>query len=262
MYLGIDSGSTSTKLVVVDAGGRMVAHVVGDTGPDCDETATRLWDELSGRRRLSRSDLRGVVATGYGRGRIAMAGRRVTEITCHAVGVHRLLPSARSLIDMGGQDSKVIRLDHAGRVEDFAMNDKCAAGTGRFLEVIARRFNLTVDQMGDIASGPAAPVTVNATCTVFAETEVVGLLAEGHGREAILAGVHLALARRVAAMFDVAGGRGPVAFSGGVALNRAMVRALGGCLAERIEVVSHPQLTAALGAALLAADGGEGHAAR
>jgi len=253
MYLGIDSGSTSTKLVVVDGGGRMVAHGVAETGTDCNETAARLGDHLCATWRLSRGDLRAAVATGYGRGRIAMAGRRVTEITCHAVGVHYLAPQARSVIDIGGQDSKIIRLDEAGRVEDFTMNDKCAAGTGRFLEVIARRFNLTIDQLGDLAVGDAAPIAINATCTVFAETEVVGLLAEGHPRESILAGIHLALARRVAAMFDLVGARGPAVFSGGVALNPAMVRTLRGCLAEPVNVVPHPQLTAALGAALLAA---------
>ncbi|MBN2581662.1 MAG: 2-hydroxyglutaryl-CoA dehydratase [Planctomycetes bacterium] len=254
MYLGIDSGSTSTKLAVIDGSGQLLAHRVAETGPDCGETAARLWDELRVQADLSPGAVKGTVATGYGRGRIAMADRRVTEITCHAVGVHHLVPDALSIIDMGGQDSKVIRLDDSGRVEDFAMNDKCAAGTGRFLEVIARRFNMTVDQLGDVAASDAPPITINSTCTVFAETEVVGLLAEGHAREAILAGVHMALARRVAAMFDQVGGRGPVAFSGGVALNPAMVRALGSCLKTPLAVAPHPQLTAALGAALLAAN--------
>jgi len=256
MHLGIDSGSTSTKLVLTDDGGRMLAHRIAETGPRCDETARRLWDDLSGELEISRDRLQGVVATGYGRGQIAMADRRVTEITCHAVGVHMVAPEARSIIDVGGQDSKVIRLDPRGRVEDFAMNDKCAAGTGRFLEVIAGRFDMTVDQLGRSVgedAAPATPVEISSTCTVFAETEVIGLLGEGHPREAIISGVHLALARRVAAMFEQLTAEPPVIFSGGVALNPAMVTMLGRCLSLPLRVAPNPQLTAALGAALLAA---------
>ncbi|NIA21322.1 MAG: 2-hydroxyglutaryl-CoA dehydratase, partial [Anaerolineaceae bacterium] len=208
--------------------------------------------ELGGELKVSRDRLRGVVATGYGRGQMAMAERRITEITCHAVGVHAVAPEARSIIDIGGQDSKVIRLDARGRVEDFAMNDKCAAGTGRFLEVIAGRFDMTVDQLGRSVGQKAAPVEISSTCTVFAETEVIGLLGEGHSREAIISGLHLALARRVAAMFEQLSAQPPVAFSGGVALNPAMVTMLQKCLQVPLRVAENPQLTAALGAALLA----------
>ncbi len=252
MHLGIDSGSTSTKLVLTDADGRMVAHRISETGPHCDETAQRLWDDLGREVKVSRDRLQGVVATGYGRGQIALADRRVTEITCHAVGVHSLAPEARSIIDVGGQDSKVIRLDARGHVEDFAMNDKCAAGTGRFLEVIAGRFDMTVDQLGRSVGQAADPVEISSTCTVFAETEVIGLLGEGHSREAIISGVHLALARRVAAMFEQLAAQPPIAFSGGVALNPAMVTMLQKCLQVPLRVAPQPQLTAALGAALLA----------
>ena len=252
MYLGVDSGSTSTKLVLVDARGRMVSHRIAASGEDCRATAERLWDAMARETGAGTSDLAGAVATGYGRRRIGLADRVVTEITCHAVGVRHGAPEARCIIDIGGQDSKAIRLDEAGRVEDFAMNDKCAAGTGRFLEVIAARFGLMCDRLGDEVDADADPVAISSTCAIFAETEVISLLSEGLPRGAILAGVHLALARRVATLGQQLGFDGEVAFSGGVALNPAMAAMLRRALGLPVRVCANPQLTAALGAALLA----------
>jgi (R)-2-hydroxyacyl-CoA dehydratese activating ATPase len=250
-YLGIDSGSTTTKLVLVSADGEPLASRLVDTGAECEATANRLWKEICTEIPDAADGLRGSVATGYGRRRVTMADRPVTEITCHAVGVRHLVPEARFIIDIGGQDSKAIRLDAAGRVEDFAMNDKCAAGTGRFLEVIAARFQLDVDELAT-AAADAEPIEINSTCAIFAETEVISLLSDGHRRESIIAGVHQALARRVATLGQHLGFDGPVAFSGGVALNAAMVRHLAAALGVPVTACRQPQLTAALGAALLA----------
>jgi predicted CoA-substrate-specific enzyme activase len=256
MYLGIDSGSTSTKLVLVGADGKILGRRVAATGLHGDEVARKLWAELSAAAGSGAGELKGAVATGYGRRSLSLAARTVTEITCHAVGVHTALPEARLVIDIGGQDSKVIRLSPGGQVEDFAMNDKCAAGTGRFLEVLAARFEMTVEELarfaGAAGEGPEPAIEINSTCTVFAETEVIGLLGEGRPRGAIIAGVHLALARRVAALAEQMGSEGPVAFSGGVALNPAMAALLARCLGGPVQVAPDPQFTAALGAALLA----------
>lgn len=250
-YLGIDSGSTTTKLVLVSADGAVLASRLADTGADCEATAKWLWEAIGAESPDAVGGLRGSVATGYGRRRVTMADRPVTEITCHAAGVRHLVPEARFIFDIGGQDSKAIRLDAGGRVEDFAMNDKCAAGTGRFLEVIAARFQLGVDDLAT-AAADAEPIEISSTCAIFAETEVIGLLGDGHRRESILAGVHQALARRVATLGQHLGFDGPVAFSGGVALNAAMRRHLEAALGLPVTACRQAQLTAALGAALLA----------
>ena len=252
MYLGIDSGSTTTKLVLTDRSGRVVARRVGPTGADCQATAEALWGELTSEIGVEATDVEATVATGYGRRRVTLADRVVTEITCHAAGVHHLLPEVRFLIDIGGQDSKAVRLDASGAVEDFAMNDKCAAGTGRFLEVIAGKFGLSLGDLSTAAGPDVTPVEISSTCAIFAETEVISLLAEGHARNTILAGVHQSLARRVATLAQHLAFDGPVAFSGGVALNAAMAAMLEKVLGLPVRVCPDPQFTAALGAALLA----------
>ena len=252
MFLGIDSGSTTTKVVLTRGDGEVVARRVAATGDDCAATAESLRVEMLGAGAAGATAIR-TAATGYGRRRIRGADLAVTEITCHAAGVQRLMPGVRCILDVGGQDSKAIRLDAAGRVEDFTMNDKCAAGTGRFLEVIAARFGLDVSALGVTFDESVRPVEIAATCAIFAETEVISLLSEGHSRESVLAGVHLALARRVAALAEQLRFDGPVAFSGGVALNRAMAVMLERALSLPVRVCPDPQFTAALGAALLAA---------
>jgi len=251
MFLGIDSGSTTTKLVLADAGGKVLARQIAATGPDCRQTAENLWNALSSAAGVARSQLKAVVATGYGRRRISLAGRAVTEITCHAAGVHHLMPEVRYILDVGGQDSKAIRLRPDGRAQDFAMNDKCAAGTGRFLELVAARFGLTVAELGAGLDAAVEPVDISSTCAIFAETEVISLLSAGQDRAAVLAGVHLALARRLATLAAQLGFNGPVAFSGGVALNPAMAAMLERALKLPVLVCPEPQFTAALGAALL-----------
>ena len=261
---GIDAGSRAIKVVLLDAQhGRVLAGGVVDQGVQQEALAVGLFERLLREQGLARSDVTRVVATGYGRNLISMANTTITEITCHAAGVRRVAPQARSVIDVGGQDSKVLRLHADGTVRDFAMNDRCAAGTGRFLVVVAARLGVGLNELGGMASRSSAPAFVSSTCVVFAETEIVGLLASGARAEDIVAGVRQSLAARVAGM----AGRnleGPVAFTGGVAMIPGMAEAMAEALGLPVEVAPDPQMTGALGAAILAARqcekgrGGEG----
>lgn len=187
-----------------------------------------------------------IVATGYGRNAVSIANTTITEITSHAVGVRRLVPEAKNIIDIGGQDSKLMRLDRNGKVRDFAMNDRCAAGSGRFLEVVAQRLGVELNSLGRMAA-------ISSMCVVFAETEITGLLADGKAREDIVAGVQAAIANRIIAM----AGRNielPIIFTGGVAMVSGMDAALQSALGQSITVSPDPQMTGALGAAILASD--------
>ena len=241
--IGIDAGSTTCKAVAVDAQGKIIARRIEPASPRIDQQAARLLQEL-------RAELGGdppVAATGYGRKRVA-AGRVLTEITCHARGAFFLTGRGGLLIDMGGQDTKVIRLGASGEVLDFAMNDKCAAGTGRFLEVILARLQVPLSTVAASAARAARPVPISSTCTVFAETEVISLVAEGVPVDGIVKGLHASLASRVAALARAPRGT-EVWMSGGVALNEAMVAALAEAIGP-VRVVPEPQLVGALGAAL------------
>jgi predicted CoA-substrate-specific enzyme activase len=260
VYLGIDIGSLAAKGVLVDDEGRMAAWTVIPSGhdhPGVAEEVTRAVLEAAG---VGPEALLGTVGTGYGRSSIARADRRVTEITCHARGAHALDAACRTVIDIGGQDSKVIRLDARGRVVDFAMNDRCAAGTGRFLEVMAQALEVPLERMGQAALEATRAARISNVCTVFAESEVVGLIAGGEPRPNIVRGLCRAIAERVGAMAGRVGIAPPVAMTGGVALNRAVVVALEEKLGIPIAVPQLPQIVGALGAALLArageADGG------
>ncbi|MCX7934612.1 MAG: acyl-CoA dehydratase activase [Planctomycetota bacterium] len=249
--LGLDLGSTTSKAVVLDAGDRIVASALRDSGHDLKAAAEYLQQEAA-RLVGAPSDLP-CVATGYGRGLAPRAKRAVTEITCQARGVFFLHPDAATIVDMGGQDAKVIRLGVGGQVEEFAMNDRCAAGAGAFLDLVARRFQRSREEMSCLP--PVAEVPeISATCAVFAETEIVGLIASGHAAEAVLVGVHRALARRVAALCRQVRLAPPVYFAGGVALNETMRRELAAALGLPVLRAAHAQLTAAIGAALLAGE--------
>jgi predicted CoA-substrate-specific enzyme activase len=243
--IGVDVGSTTCKAVAVDAAGRAVAHRVEPTDPRIEPQVERLVREL----REETGAAGPVGATGYGRKRVP-SGRALTEITCHARGAFATVRRPGLLVDMGGQDTKVIRIGPAGEVLDFAMNDKCAAGTGRFLEVILGRLRVPFDDVPAQVARAARTVPVSSTCTVFAESEVISLVAGGEPLEGILKGLHQALATRVAALARGTAGAGEVFMSGGVALNGAMVAALRDALGRAIHVVPDPQLVGALGAAL------------
>lgn len=250
---GIDAGSRTIKVVLLDADSlEVVASGVRDQGIEQQSLALDLLEELLDEQRIDPIQIRSIVATGYGRRLLRVADAAVTEITCQACGVHHCLPEARTIIDIGGQDSKVLRLGDGGIVEDFVMNDRCAAGTGRFLEVLATRLSLRLATLGDMAARSRKPAIISSMCIVFAETEIIGLLASGVLPEDIVAGVQAALAARVAGMAgrDLAA---PIVLTGGVALVPGMDGVLRASLGQPVAVAPQPQLTAALGAALLAA---------
>jgi predicted CoA-substrate-specific enzyme activase len=251
---GIDAGSRAIKAVLFDsAQAQIVSSGITDQGVEQERLATGLFEKLLREGGLERSQVSGVVATGYGRNALRFADTTVTEITCHARGVHHVAPEARTIIEIGGQDSKVIALDGGGRVRDFAMNDRCAAGTGRFLEMVALRLNMDWIRLAALAEQSQTPAVISNVCVVFAETEIIGLLAGGKPLPDVVAGVQQAIASRVGTL----AGRvvaAPVYFTGGVALLPGMARALENVLSCPVQVAPQPQFTGALGAAILAAE--------
>ena len=260
MYLGIDIGSLAAKGVLLDAAGGTAAWTVLPSGHDHRRAAEEVTRAVLAAAGAAPEALLATVGTGYGRASIPGGGRKVTEITCHARGAHALDARCRTVIDIGGQDSKVIRLDDRGRLADFAMNDRCAAGTGRFLEVMARTLEVPLEEMGAAALAATRAARISNVCTVFAESEVVGLIAGGETRPNIVRGLCRAIAERVGAMAARVGLAPPVMMTGGVALNRAVVAALEEKLGVPVDVPPHPQLAGALGAAWLArgAEAGDG----
>ena len=251
---GIDAGSRTLKVLFIDASrtgpGRGRRCQPGG-GAGCVGGATTR--SAADRKQFGPRDVGTVVATGYGRKLIHAADTTITEITCQARGVHHCTPAARTIIDIGGQDSKLLRLDGSGAVADFVMNDRCAAGTGRFLEVLATRLGVRLASLGELAHRSERPAIISSMCVVFAETEIIGLLASGTPPADIVAGVQASIATRVAAM----SGRNvatPVIFTGGVAMVPGMNIALENALRTSLLVPPDPQFTCALGAAFLAAD--------
>jgi len=252
---GCDVGSTTGKVVLMEED-RLLASAIVPTRPLCDQTAYDAFEAALRDSGVKRDDIAVIVGTGYGRLNIPFAQRNVTEISCHGLGAFWADAEIRTIIDIGGQDCKVIRIDENGGVVEFVMNDKCAAGTGRFLEVTARALQLNLADLGEISARATRDVPISSICTVFAESEVITLVAEGVSREEIVAGVCRSIARRVGGMAVRVGVEAPVAFAGGVAKNAGVVRALEEVLGERLIVPEEPQIVGALGAALLARDGG------
>ncbi len=252
IYAGIDAGSRSIKAVLFDtARMQVLASGLTDQGVEQERLAAELFEKLLKDAGLERSQISGVVATGYGRNAIRFTDTTITEITCHARGVHQLAPDARTIIEIGGQDSKVISLEDGGRVRDFAMNDRCAAGTGRFLEMVAARLDLNWEKLAEVARQSKKPALISNMCVVFAETEIIGLLADGKPLPDVVAGVQNSIATRVSALASRFVSP-PVYFTGGVALQAGMARALEEVLACPVRVAPQPQFTGALGAAILA----------
>ena len=249
--VGLDVGSITTKAVLWL--GNEWQSLMRPTGHSPRLAAEEIYGDLLRQAGLDPGQVTRRVATGYGRAQVKLADKAITEITCHAKGAHHLVPEVDMVIDIGGQDSKVIKVDPKGQVLDFAMNDKCAAGTGRFLEVMAGALGTTVDQLGALSQG-AEPVEISSMCTVFAESEVISLLAKDLPRQRVAAGIHRAVARRVAAMAHRLELGRHIVFTGGVARNQGVVRALSKALEAPITVHEHCQLAGALGAALLAAE--------
>jgi predicted CoA-substrate-specific enzyme activase len=253
VYAGIDAGSRAVKVVLVDGESLEVAGSgIADQGVAPEAVAMAVLDEALRGAGLRRGHIARTVATGYARNLIGLADTTITEITCHARGVRSLVPEAMTVIEVGGQDSKLLRLSPNGSVRDFAMNERCAAGTGRFLEMVAERLGTPLDQLGELAARSRQPAAISSTCVVFAETEIIGLLATGTLPEDVVAGVQAAIATRVAGM---TAGRvaPPRVLTGGVALVGGMCQALAAVIGVEPQVAPRPQYTGALGAALLAA---------
>jgi len=258
LVAGIDVGAATAKAVVLNANRILSSHVL-PTGESVTRAAESVMREPLDRIELSREKFGYVIATGYGRKAVPFADEAITEISCHAKGVNMLMPEARTVIDIGGQDSKVIEIDEKGNIANFMMNDKCAAGTGRFLEVMAKVLNADIKDIGLISLDGTDPCQVSNTCTVFAESEMVALRAEGKSREDILAGIHSAMAHRVAIMGNAIGFRDRVVFTGGVARNVGMKKALEDRIDKEVLVPENPQIVGALGAAIIARDKRHAH---
>lgn len=248
---GIDIGSITAKAAVLREETLLGSRVVF-TGYNSEAAGRRVFEELLEELGISRREIGGIVATGYGRKSVTIADKAVTEIMCHAAGARFLDRSIRSIIDIGGQDSKAVLMDEGGRVTNFTMNDKCAAGTGRFLEVMARALEADLDEFGELSLKSPQPAKISSLCTVFAESEVISLIAKGETRENIIAGIHEAIASRVSAMASRIGLTPPVMMTGGVARNIGVVRALEKVIGHPVVVSPHAQINGAIGAACLA----------
>ena len=249
---GIDVGSITTKAAIL-ADGKILGTRVIFTGYNSEAAGGKVYEELLEEIRLERSAVGRVVSTGYGRRSVKFMDKSLTEIICHGTGAHYLNPHVRSVIDIGGQDSKAILLDEKGKVKNFAMNDKCAAGTGRFLEVMARALEVDLDGFGALSLKAVNPSGISSLCTVFAESEVISLISRGESRENIIAGIHESIAARIAAMANRVGLIPPVVMTGGVAKNIGVVAALEKKIGMTIEVSEYAQVNGAIGAAVLAA---------
>lgn len=251
--VGIDVGSTQTKAVALDTARAIVARVLIDSGANVVRAGQRAMGEIQ-KTGISREDIKFVVGTGYGRYKIEAGDTQVTEISCHARGAHMLYPGTRTVIDMGGQDTKAIKISAEGDVIDFCMNDKCAAGTGRFLTGAADVLGLTLDEIGEISLRGTKPVRLTSVCTVFVESDILSHLAQNKQVEDILSGVHEAIATRTIGLVRRVGIDPEITFTGGVARNIGMVRALEAKLNVTLNASPEAQYCGALGAALYAMD--------
>ena len=251
--LGIDIGSTSTDLVVMSASKEILASLIAPTSTGIDNLIEHLKQEVCKKAGIDEEDLTKIVTTGYGRKTTGLKESiSVTEITCHAKGAHYLCKDARTVIDIGGQDSKVIEINENGEVVNFVMNDKCAAGTGRFLEAQARALNLTLDEISKMGLNYKNDITISSMCTVFAESEVISLVAEKTSKEDIIHGLNQSIANRTYALIKRVDGKGKYILTGGVAQNKGVVQCLEEKLQADIFVSDKAQLCGAIGAALLA----------
>ncbi len=246
---GIDIGSLTAKCVLLKDG-EVLAYSISRVSPDLEKTAENIFNETLLKAGIDRNDVDTIISTGYGRGKVGFAERAVTEISCHAMGAVFLIPSARTVIDIGGQDSKVIAVNPDGSVQSFVMNDKCAAGTGRFLEVMANALHVDLKDLSVLSEKATRKVKISSTCTVFAESEVISHLANGERVENIIAGIHDAIAARIAAMARRVRVERDVVLTGGVAKNRGVRRALEEKLGIEVKVPDEPQIVGAIGAAI------------
>ncbi len=249
---GIDVGSVSTEAVILDEkNNKILSYAISLTGSSSKNAARSAYEDTLGKAGLNAGDIKAIVATGYGRINIPFADKNITEISCHARGAVSVFPELKTVIDIGGQDSKVIKLENGNPI-DFLMNDKCAAGTGRFLEVMARAMEIDLEQFAPIFIKTSGKVDITSTCTVFAESEIVSLIGQGTDKNEIIKGLIYSIAGRITSMVERIGLEEPVCMTGGVAKNLGVVKALEEKLGVKISIPDEPQITGALGAAYLA----------
>jgi predicted CoA-substrate-specific enzyme activase len=251
-FAGVDVGSLSTDVTIIDHSGKVLSEIVIPTGVNGSQTAEEAFDSALNQADLTRKNVTRITATGYGRASVAFATGKTTEITCHGLGAHILFPGTGTVIDIGGQDSKVIQIDNHGRMLDFTMNDKCAAGTGRFLEVMANRLDFALEDLSSPLhiKGESAPIS--STCTVFAESEVISLLAKNTPRGQIVHGLQRSIVNRIWGMVTTIGIEGQVTLTGGVAHNKGLVILLEEKLGLTLNIPDNPQTVGALGGAHIA----------
>jgi len=255
IFAGVDVGSITAKAAVYNARERVILGSARQlTGWRPRESGSAALLDAVDQAGVTLDDVTRVVGTGYGRVSLPFVDDTVTEISCHARGAHFLHPDVRTVVDIGGQDSKVIAVDGRGLPRDFAMNDRCAAGTGRFFQVMAEALGLELDELGELALNARSPVAISSVCTVFAESEVVGLIAAGLARTDIAAGICEAVAKRVANLVARVGAHEQVVLTGGVAYNEGVLRALAAAIGVPITRADDPQMVGAIGAALIAAE--------
>jgi predicted CoA-substrate-specific enzyme activase len=251
---GVDVGSTQTKAVLVDEDGKIVARALTDTGANVVQAAQTAFEQALESAGLEEREVEYVIGTGYGRYKVTFGNAQVTEISCHGRGAVHMFPGTRTVVDMGGQDTKAIRVSDDGEILDFCMNDKCAAGTGRFLGAASSALDIPLDELGPTALTGERPVKISTTCTVFAESEVLSWLGKGKKIQDILLGVHQSIAARSAGLLRRVGIEDQVTFTGGVAKNSAMVSTLRDRLGLELNVSDESHFMGALGAALFALD--------
>lgn len=251
---GIDIGSSTSKAVILE-GQEVVSYSIIPAGAESASSAQRVMDEaLKKTAHISLDDIDWIVATGYGRVIVAFANETVTELSCHVRGANWCFPSVRTVLDMGGQDCKAIRCDNEGRLLNFAMNDKCAAGTGRFLEVMAKVMELPLEDIGELSLQAREEIRINSTCAVFGKSEVASLLRQGRGKPDILAGLHAAISNRVYTLLRRVGVMPDFTITGGIAKNIGVVQRLEEMVGLKAILPEEPQIVGALGAALFARD--------
>jgi predicted CoA-substrate-specific enzyme activase len=248
---GIDVGSISAETVILKAD-KILAYNILPTGANSKTAGEKSFNNALEQARIRREDINNTVATGYGRISVPFADKQITEISCHGRGAHFINKKVRTIIDIGGQDSKVIRIDANGKSTDFVMNDKCAAGTGRFLEVMARSLEIPLEEMGTISLKAKSSAIISSTCTVFAESEIVSLVAEGLPLENISNGIHQAIANKISSLAARIGIEEVIALTGGVAKNVGVRKALEDKLGIKLFIPDEPQIIGALGAAIIA----------
>jgi (R)-2-hydroxyacyl-CoA dehydratese activating ATPase len=251
---GVDVGSTQTKAIVLDESKQIVGRALIDTGANVVFAAENAFEQALKAAHAEEEEVEYVVGTGYGRYRVTFGNTQITEISCHARGAVHMFPATRTVIDMGGQDTKAIRVRPSGEIVDFCMNDKCAAGTGRFLGAASSALDIPLDQLGPIALQSQRPVRISTTCTVFAESEVLSWVGKGKKIEDILQGVHQSIAARSIGLLRRVGIEEEITFTGGVARNIGMIEALQKGLGAKLNVSGDSHFIGALGAALFGLD--------